>query len=632
VTGSQQGIRNQSLAWAAGEYDAQLRLKATAGRELWVIFRDSSNSVTYGSVTATGTGNWELVNFNFTLPADIANGYFLARTVANVAQSFYVDAVQIAPSASYIAYIDGAQDNCRWAETQNIIDNPSFEVDLSGWTVIDYGTPSLTLIRDTTQMYAGVASAKVVNTEIAEFDNVIYNITGIETGVTYTLSAYCNCTVYTGGSYDDKALQLVANHPLETTAAATYIYAITSGWVRHSISLYVPPGCTSLDIRLYGPQGTIYWDALLLEIEPPSHLWGQSYRGGPYYNYLLPARKTRLTCTWDGDTYPIFQGYIESYEQQWKGGSSATCKIECADGFKILNLRHLNALASEYVQELSGARVNRVLQHAYWTAGLAWVMGNGQLGNSTTYPCVLGPIGDRVVDTGRSLIQAETLSNVSALSHLSRVVDAEEGALFVDRGGSVVFRGRTMRLYNRSSLIVFGDAIDEYAYSDVNMNYDDQRIYNEIRITPTGETMQTDTDIVSQDRFFPRTLALTIPLAGASAEALAIEASSKAHWLLRMYKDPQLRITSVNPIGRDSVEAWAAILGVELDSSIWIKRRPLWGDVIAQLSIVEGINHEGKSGEVWHTQWNLSPADMTSYWLLGDGTYSQLGSTTILAY
>lgn len=136
--------------------------------------------------------------------------------------------------------------------------NPGFEVDLASWTLVDANPASVTRTRDTTTTNAGSAgSMKMVNTGSGD-DHTDQTISGGVDGVRYTVSAWVNCTVFTAGAtgnrglrVEDIGLQIVVDDLL--TAA-------TSGWVLKSVVVPLPAGGGGLIIRLYSPNGTVYWD------------------------------------------------------------------------------------------------------------------------------------------------------------------------------------------------------------------------------------------------------------------------------------------------------------------------------------------------------------------------------------
>jgi len=78
-----------------------------------------------------------------------------------------------------------------------------------------------------------------------------------------------------------------------------------------------------------------------------------SNTAGPYYPNLKPMRSLQLTGTWNGTTYPVFTGYVDSIESEYAGppNGNATTTIYATDGFKVLEAADL--ASSAYAQEVT---------------------------------------------------------------------------------------------------------------------------------------------------------------------------------------------------------------------------------------------------------------------------------------
>lgn len=346
---------------------------------------------------------------------------------------------------------------------------------------------------------------------------------------------------------------------------------------------------------------------------------------GPYYGNLKRSRRVRLRATWSGVTYPIYAGYVEAWPQTWQAqGKYGEVPLPLSDAFSVFSLQKLNV---SYSSTTSGGRINDVLDDVNWGSGQAWVLGDAiysELGDTT----VLAPVGDRAVGVGDTTVQASTLTDVTALQHMQDVNDTENGLLMIGRDGSVVFQSRStaMRTAYRTPY-TFGDGAGELQYADLTLD-DQTPIWNEIRLTRTGGSVQVASDSTSQTSYWTRTYSKTGLLNTSDAEVL-----SSAHWRLNRYKEPGLRVSSITIMPqRDPSNLFPQVLNHEIGDTITVTRRPPGGgSVISQRSIIAGIEHSVDT-DAWQTRWWLTPADPALYWLLGNSTASVLGTTTRLAY
>lgn len=349
-----------------------------------------------------------------------------------------------------------------------------------------------------------------------------------------------------------------------------------------------------------------------------------SNTASPYYPNVVPARRIRISGTWLGVTTPQFTGFIDGWPQTWNGWADANVPLTASDGFKALNFAQLN---TSFLQERSDQRIGDVLTTIGWTAGGAqWVIGDVVLGllGSTT---ILGPTGDRNLGIGTAQIQASTLSQVSALTHMQDVAQTENGLLFIGKDGRLTFLGFNGGV--ASSSATFGE--QELVYSNLVLAYDDNTIWNDVHVTRVGGIEQVAGDTAFQAAYFLRTLTYTNTLHTEDTHALSL-----AGYLLDTYKQPFLEVIGMDLDGTaDPNNLWPQILGRELGDIVTVRRRPPGGGaMIQQVSMIQGmqVSYTAEGGN-WLASWQLTAAvTKTPYWVLGDTVNGVLGSTTKLFF
>lgn len=344
----------------------------------------------------------------------------------------------------------------------------------------------------------------------------------------------------------------------------------------------------------------------------------------PYYPFVLPTRRLRISGTWAGTTTPQFNGFIDGWPQTWNGWQDAEAPLTASDGFKVLNFAQLN---TSFVQARSDVRIGDVLTSIGWTVGGAqWTLGdaiNGLLGSTT----VLGPVGDRNLGVGTTQIQAGTLSQTSALSHMQDVAQTENGLLFMGKDASVTFI--PFRPNPPASVATFGE--QELVYAGLTLQYDDNSIFNDVHMTRVGGVEQVVDDATSQAQYFLRTLTYTNTL-----QAYDSTAKAMASYLLSISKQPLLEVISMDLDGTaDPTNLWPHILQREIGDIVTVVRRPPGGGTpISQVSMIQGIttSYTAEGGD-WLTSFSLTTATHSGpFWILGDPTLGVLGATTTLFY
>lgn len=298
--------------------------------------------------------------------------------------------------------------------------------------------------------------------------------------------------------------------------------------------------------------------------------------GSPYSPNVLPMRRIRVSGIYSATTYPIFSGFIESWPQTWVGNNVGTVTITATDGFKVLGLKALNA---SYAAERSDVRVANVLNDIGWSTA------------------------DRLLSTGISMLTSATLENVNALAHIQAVTLTENGRAFISASGGFFFQDRHTPFSSTANNATFGDNSTEFGYTGIVVSYDESQIYNEVRCAVVGGTDQVKSDTAtSQLRYFARTLTRQGMLTPDSNEA-----NAAATFLLAQYKDPALRIESIEiQPDTDPANLYPQVYDRELGDRVLVKRRPPAGNTISQSSFIEGVEFTFAVGTLTKVVWRLS--------------------------
>jgi hypothetical protein len=147
---------------------------------------------------------------------------------------------------------------------QMLFANPGFELQ-AGLPIFNWAnvtTVNTTPTVDTSVVHGGIRSLKLVNTAAGE--DSYYEMLGggdrifdrCMPGVTYTVTAWLNCSVFTAGALSNRGLML---REVAVGTTQVDITSTTAGWVQLSCSI-LAVGFRGIAIRLYSPQGTVNWD------------------------------------------------------------------------------------------------------------------------------------------------------------------------------------------------------------------------------------------------------------------------------------------------------------------------------------------------------------------------------------
>jgi hypothetical protein len=219
----------------------------------------------------------------------------------------------------------------------------------------------------------------------------------------------------------------------------------------------------------------------------------------PYYNLLTPMRKVVITATYGTTTYPIFAGYITSYNTTTPRdvGEVVYTTIQAVDGFRLANNAQITTVTGATAGQSTGTRVGKLLDAIGW------------------------PTGMRDIDTGQTTVQTDPGTLRNALSALQTIESTEYGALYMDALGNFVFQDRLLTSSSVAGTpVVFNDDGTGISYNNALWKLDDSLVFNKASITRTGGTAQVASNQSSIDKYFLHSYQETNLLMESDADAL----------------------------------------------------------------------------------------------------------------
>jgi len=222
---------------------------------------------------------------------------------------------------------------------------------------------------------------------------------------------------------------------------------------------------------------------------------------GPYYNLLTPMRKLQITATYGAITYPIFSGFITSYDTKIPDaaslGSVAMTTITAVDAFRLAQNAQISTVAGTSAGQYTGARIDNILDQISW------------------------PTSMRSISTGLTTVQADPATARTALAAAQIIETTEFGAFYVDASGSFIFADRSITATSVAATpVVFTDAGGGIDYFNAVWVLNDLLIFNSAQVTATGLAVQTYTDAASVTKYFLHSYNVQNLLMQTTAEAL----------------------------------------------------------------------------------------------------------------
>lgn len=325
----------------------------------------------------------------------------------------------------------------------------------------------------------------------------------------------------------------------------------------------------------------------------------------PYFSYLSPMRKIAITATWNGITYPIYAGYITSYNTTTPkfAGDLVYTTISAVDGFRLFNNAQFFGVTGATTGETTGSRITKILDTIGWPASM------------------------RDIDTGQTLVQNDPATQRTALAALQTCATTEYGAIYMSGDGKAVFQDRSVTAGSiGGTATVFSDDGTGIGYNDVLWVFDDTQIYNLATITRTGGSVQTVSDSASIAQYFTHSYNQSGLLMQTDAEAL-----NYAQAFVASRKDSTVRVDRLTlDLQQDNyVAGTTAALDLDFFDPITVTTSQPNSTTLTKTVQVFGVSHQIKP-DSWKV--NLTTAEpVLDAFIVGSVLYGILG-TSVLSY
>ena len=405
----------------------------------------------------------------------------------------------------------------------------------------------------------------------------------------------------------------------------------------------------------------------------------------PYYNAtvgvtgVVPSIPVVIRATWNGVTYPIFRGWIDSWTFSYSdaGNGDAVATVSCSDAFKPLS-NIIGGLPSSASISSSGTAsfdigISTPSDGGGYGVSSIDVTGSGStgdinvsggvsttpiIGTGTDLPglrieTILDAIGWpdnlRDIDEGTTYLAAQDATK-TPLDMLQEAAAADSGVIYVDDDGTVIFADRDAIISEDRSINVQStyDTTDAAGkkFVETSIVYDDSLIYNIVKIdrkvttAAGGEELTGTTVIVSNAEsislYGARTLAIEVPIVstlGSDTSYGQNRAKDLALFLASQYANPELRPEQIRfaPQG-DPSTLYPDLLSRKIRDRVTVKFAvPGGGSAVQRDCFVESVGHTITPGS-WTTTFGLSSATFyTGFFILDNTNFGELDQNK-LAY
>lgn len=238
--------------------------------------------------------------------------------------------------------------------------------------------------------------------------------------------------------------------------------------------------------------------AVVRVLDPNSYFNPQN-TSSPYYGYLVPLRKLRVSATTGTDQHFLFSGYTTEYRYTYpQGQETGYVDIYCADAFRLFQLAQVETITDSGAGQATGTRIAKILDQISFPSNM------------------------RTLATGDSNCQADPATLRTSLGALKNVEFSEQGAFYINGSGTAIFKDRSDVVSSIADTPIEFNQTTGIPYKNLVFAFDDKLIINQSSMTRVGGTAQYAENATSVTKYFPHTYSVQDLVIDTDANALNI--------------------------------------------------------------------------------------------------------------
>jgi hypothetical protein len=298
--------------------------------------------------------------------------------------------------------------------------------------------------------------------------------------------------------------------------------------------------------------------------------WNPQNISSPYWPYLVPLRKLRISATTDTKDAFLFSGYTTEYRYTFPQGQEVGyVDIYCSDAFKLFNLAQVETVTGASSTQSTGTRIGKILDQINFPSNM------------------------RTLATGESLCQADPATLRTALNAVKNCEFSEQGAFYIDGSGTAVFKSRNQVVSSISGTPIEFNQTSGIPYKNLVYAFDDKLVINQASITRVGGTAQFAQNATSVERYFPHQYSATDLVIDTDANALNI-----ARTYVATRAETTIRIDAMTVDLLDPDVPTDTLIGLDYFQNLRITNVGESGSTIVKTLQVQGLS------------WRISPNSM----------------------
>jgi hypothetical protein len=309
----------------------------------------------------------------------------------------------------------------------------------------------------------------------------------------------------------------------------------------------------------------------VVRITDPDSYFNPQNTASPYFGYLVPLRKVRISATTATTQEFLFSGYTTEYRYTYdQAEQMGYVDIYVADAFRLFNLAQVLTVADSGAGQTTGTRIGKILDQVGFPSNM------------------------RTIATGQSQCIADPATLRTSLAAVKNAEFSEQGAFFINGSGTAVFKDRNSVVSSIAATPTEFNQTGGIPYKNLVFAFDDKLIINQAQMTRVGGTAQFYQNADSIAKYFPHQYSAQDLVIDTDANALNIAATycqTRAETTIRI---DQMLVDLLDPaVPTDTM------IGLDYFDNLRISNIQPDGSTIVKTLQCQGLS------------WNISPNSMS---------------------
>jgi len=333
-------------------------------------------------------------------------------------------------------------------------------------------------------------------------------------------------------------------------------------------------------------------------LDPLSYFSPQN-PASPYFGFLAPLRKIRVSATTATTQKYLFSGYITDYVYTYPvNQDTGYVTIMATDAFRLFQLANISTVSSTPAGQTTSARVSAIL-------------------NQVSFPSSM-----RTISTGLNTCIADPGTNRTSLAAIKNAEMSETGAFYMNGSGTAVFKNRTDVMNSLAKTPVAFNQSGGIPYRNLVFAFDDKLIINQANFARVGGSTITATNQASVDKYFPHTVTQTDLIAETDAIVTDI-----AREYVATRAATTIRIDEMVVDLLDTAVPTDTMIGLDFFDNLLITNVQPDGSTIVKNLQYQGIKWDINPNKMMATITTLEP--IADGFVVGSSYYGIIGTNTL---